>query len=84
MIKMKAVCIMVVSHVYFIGETGRHSNISRENRLCTKCNLRMVENEYHFLLVCPLYIEIRRKQSLNRITAIDCTMQIFKYKYIYM
>jgi len=46
--------------------------------------LRMVENEYHFLLVCPLYIEIRRKQSLNRITAIDCTMQIFKYKYIYM
>jgi len=49
-------------------ETGRHSNISRENRLCTKCNLRMIENEYHFILVCPLYIEIR-KHTLNRIIA---------------
>ena len=42
-------------------ERGRYPNISREERLCKFCNLRSVEDEYHFLLVCPTYIDIRRK-----------------------
>ena len=45
-------------------ETGRYNRnprIPRANRLCLRCNMRMVEDEYHFLLVCPLYADIRRK-----------------------
>lgn len=42
-------------------ETGRYSATPREERLCTFCNMKSVENEYHFLLVCPHYSEIRRQ-----------------------
>ena len=33
--------------------TGRYQNISREERVCTKCNLNVIGNEYHIMLVCP-------------------------------
>jgi len=42
-------------------ERGRYNNILRENRKCKFCNGHAIENEYHFLLVCPLYREIRKK-----------------------
>ena len=42
-------------------ESGRYDDTPRSDRLCKFCNLNVVENEYHFLLVCPLYIDIRRK-----------------------
>jgi hypothetical protein len=42
-------------------ETGRYENTPLENRLCTFCNMRQIENEYHFLLVCPNYRELRTK-----------------------
>lgn len=42
-------------------ETGRYNGTPREERKCTKCNMNSIENEYHFLLVCPHYIDIRRK-----------------------
>jgi hypothetical protein len=29
-------------------ETGRHRNISRQNRLCKACNKNAIEDEYHF------------------------------------
>ena len=35
-------------------ERGRFENTEKINRLCIFCNLNIVENEYHFLLVCPL------------------------------
>ena len=28
-------------------------------RTCQSCNLNVVENEYHFLLVCPAYRNLR-------------------------
>lgn len=40
-------------------EEGRFRNIERSDRLCTKCNMRQVENEFHFLLVCPYYRSLR-------------------------
>ena len=46
-------------------ELGRHLNIPRENRLCPHCNQNMVENEYHFLLTCTKYYELR-KQYLKK------------------
>ena len=42
-------------------EEGRHRNLERSDRLCTKCNMRVVETEYHFVLTCPFYRDIRRK-----------------------
>ena len=38
-------------------ETGRFRNIRVENRLCTLCNNNQVEDEFHFLFFCPLYLE---------------------------
>ena len=42
-------------------ETGRHQNIDINQRICQNCNTGMVENEYHFLLICPKYNHIRTK-----------------------
>ena len=42
-------------------EKGRYSNINRENRLCTYCNMNVIENEFNFLLVCPKYRHLRIK-----------------------
>jgi hypothetical protein len=42
-------------------ETGRYENLIREERLCIYCNMNRIENEYHFLLVCPYYRELRNK-----------------------
>ena len=42
-------------------ERGRYENIPRNERKCIFCNLNVIESEYHLLLVCPFYIELRRK-----------------------
>jgi len=41
--------------------TERYRNIERSQRLCLNCELVEVEDEYHFVLICPKYIEIRKK-----------------------
>ena len=41
-------------------ERGRYNNIEPENRFCIFCTNRHIENEYHFLLICPIYSELRR------------------------
>jgi hypothetical protein len=50
----------VSSHQLAI-ETGRHENIDRNNRICRNCNMNALETEYHFLLTCPLYRNLRRQ-----------------------
>ena len=40
-------------------EEGRYRNQERNNRICEQCNLHMIENEFHFLLICPSYTELR-------------------------
>ena len=44
---------------------GRHLNIERSLRLCEFCNSNVIEDEYHFLLVCPFYRDLRRKYFKN-------------------
>ncbi len=36
-------------------ELGRHTNVRLEDRLCTKCECKEIEDEKHFLFTCPLY-----------------------------
>jgi len=36
-------------------EEGRYKNIAKPNRLYTKCGMKVVENEYHFIFVWKMY-----------------------------
>ena len=40
-------------------EEGRYRNLDCRDRICTRCNMQAVEDEYHFALVCPFYRELR-------------------------
>ena len=40
-------------------EEGRYRNIERNLRICRFCYLNAIENEYHFLMVCPAYRNLR-------------------------
>ena len=49
-------------------ETGRHMKIDRKDRLCTYCCLHdmyAVEDEFHFLIKCPLYSDLRDQYIPN-------------------
>ena len=48
----------VASHQLAI-EKGRHINTARSERLCRNCNLNQIETEYHFLLICPKFSQLR-------------------------
>ena len=50
--------LRVSSHKLNI-ESGRHAGIARADRFCSLCNLNDIEDEYHFILICPVYAEIR-------------------------
>lgn len=52
-------CFRLCSHSLEI-ETGRYMRTDRNNRLCKLCPYKNVESEYHFLLCCPLYSELRK------------------------
>ena len=59
------------SHIYILAkfrmsahnlliEEGRYSvDLPREHRLCRFCSLNDIEDEFHFILVCPLYGNLR-------------------------
>ena len=42
-------------------ETGRHSNTPRELRFCILCKQKAIENEYHFVMICPFYKDLRER-----------------------
>ena len=42
-------------------ETGRYDAVIRNNRKCAKCNLDDIEDEFHFILKCPFYDDIRKQ-----------------------
>ena len=52
----------ISAHKLFI-EKGLHSGITRDNRLCKCCSRTCndIEDEYHFILVCPYYLDLRQK-----------------------
>lgn len=43
-------------------ETGMYLNRHKAQRNCFSCN-NYVEDEFHFILVCPVFIEYRKKYS---------------------
>ena len=43
--------------------TGRYAanRVNREQRICTLCVLREIEDDFHFVIKCPAYSAIRSK-----------------------
>jgi len=52
------VCFRISSHKLMI-EQGRYLNIDRDQRLCPFCK-NDIENEFHFLLICTTYLDLRK------------------------
>ena len=52
---------LLCSNHHLEVEKGRHNNIERGNRLCKMCSMGAIEDEKHFLDVCPAYEELRTK-----------------------
>lgn len=42
-------------------ETGRHCNLPRNARICRNCKSGLPENEYHFVLICSKYADLRSR-----------------------
>ena len=42
-------------------ETGCHNNVVRDERKCTLSMVNATEDEYHFVLVCPIYRHLRNE-----------------------
>jgi hypothetical protein len=57
------ICKMRISAHNRNIETGRFYNLNRHESVCSMCNLNVVKDEYHFILQCEKYIDVRRKYS---------------------
>jgi hypothetical protein len=68
-------------------ETGRHDRpiVAAENRFCEKCNLQEVEDEIHYLLICPALSAQRStlfQKVASLINSFDRLNDIDKFKEI--
>jgi hypothetical protein len=52
-------CFRMSSHRLEI-EVGRFNGIPRQDRLCKLCDQTVPESEYHFMMTCPLYSDLRK------------------------
>ena len=57
---------MYIKIPYLLIETGGHKNMPRDQRICPMCKLHFgkntdMEDEYHFILICPTYRGLRKK-----------------------
>lgn len=53
-------CLRLSAHNLKI-ETGRYENLIRSDRKCVLCNLNDIEDEFHFLFICPVFHDLRNK-----------------------
>ena len=51
---------IVKKSIGYIIETGRFYNIERNMHTCNVCYENLIEDEYHFILVCKQYDNIRK------------------------
>ena len=55
-----------ISNHNLMIEEGRQKGIPRELRICKSCDLGCVEDEYHFVIICPAYEKLRKKFIPNK------------------
>jgi hypothetical protein len=41
-------------------QCGRFYDLDGHERVCSMCTLNVVEEEYHYILQCEKYIDVRR------------------------
>ncbi len=54
---------------------GRFRGTALEERTCQICNSQSIEDEFHFILICNEYNELR----INLFNSIKCKVQTFEY-----
>ena len=59
-IKFRNIIGCLSSHQLCI-ETGKHREVERNERKCVLCDLNDIEDEYHFVYICPVYYNLRRQ-----------------------
>ena len=47
-------------------ETGRYHNIPRELRLCRNCDMGVIGDEFHFIMECPKFQDLRNRLIPNK------------------
>jgi hypothetical protein len=54
-----------VNNIKIPIETSRWRNINREDRICQKCSLTLIGDEFHYLFVCNCHdiLELRNKYN---------------------
>ena len=55
-------------------EKGRYLNLNREERLCPFCPNKIIEDEIHFLFICPLYKQLRN--DFFTYMSIQCQLEL--------
>ena len=50
-------------------EKGRHLKMQAHDRVCKLCDLNVIEDEFHFMMICPFYSTLR-KTVLDEISEI--------------
>ena len=59
-------------------ETGRYKKIPRAERLCNICDLNLLEDEIHFVFVCPRYV-VPRKLLFDKVESIETDFEELSY-----
>ncbi|XP_033745472.1 uncharacterized protein LOC117330985 [Pecten maximus] len=66
-------------------ESGRYNAVPRGERICTVCNNNDIEDEMHFILLCPAYVELRMrflKKYYYKHPSVFKLIELFSYKNI--
>ena len=42
-------------------ETGRYNSVPRELRLCRSCDMDVIGDEFHFIMECPKFVDLRNR-----------------------
>ena len=84
----KAICKLRTSSHLLKIETGRWTNIARENRICTQCRQNTVEDEYHFLFDCTMHanernISFEKIKTKTNINLFDASKQVENLKLLF-
>ena len=58
----------------FDGAVFNSKRISRNERLCSLCDTKPIEDEMHFSFVCPRYA-VPRKLLLDRVKSLICVRE---------
>ena len=76
---MQYICKYRLSAHQLELERGRFFNIDRSERICKHCSLGNVEDEFHFILICPFMQELEKNILNNIITKNLLHWNLFNY-----